>query len=657
MDINLVDLKRQYSMLNTENLINNIKKLITSGSFVGGPVLEEFESKFSNYNNCRYTIGVGSGTDALILALRSLGVGPGDEVIVPANTFIATAIAATHVGADVVFSDVNPDTYLMDESVESYITNKTKVIIPVHLYGNTVYMPKIMEIAKKYDLYVVEDCAQAIGAKVNGKNVGTFGDAGCFNGRSKVLTKDGYKTISSIRVGEEVLTHKNNYKKVTKLYNRNYVGDWVKLKLNGMRSTAAWGKRWLNATKEHPILVRRNNKPTWLPIKDVVVGDWVYIRSSRCSICNKKIPFFWDLCEFHNPAQKESVREKISISKYEGKDSYPNKTKHKHFYEDILPYANKLEKEGFRVIPIGVAIPDIIAIKDDKVIAYEIENQRTRERKLHKYDGQPKKYYDSVIWVEPDLVPNKSKVKHSYIEDESLDLVAVMVENKEVVSKKSTKVFNLEVEDDHSYFVADVAVHNCFSFYPAKNLGGLGQGGAVITNEDSISNEIRSLGNVGRADGTWYGYDKVGYNSRLDSINALFLSECLNYIDIWNDKRKNVALMYKACLCSADRLYKINENITLPHIDKGCDHVYHLYEIKTKEKDVRDRLLNFLKENGIGAALHYPITCNNQPIYYGYGKFPVAEELSETLISIPMHPYLSEVEVQKVSNFITKFYS
>jgi len=369
MTINFLDLKKQYNTLDIPNLMKGIEDIITNGKFVGGEALTTFETNFANYNGTKYAVGVGSGTDALIFALAGLGVGPGDEVIVPANTFIATALAVTHVGATPVFVDVNPLTYLVTSDIISKaITNKTKAIIPVHLYGNTVFMPDIINLSRKHNLFVIEDCAQAIGASVLGEKVGTWGDAGCF------------------------------------------------------------------------------------------------------------------------------------------------------------------------------------------------------------------------------------------------------------------------------------------SFYPAKNLGGLGQGGAIITSNKSIVDKAMCLGNVGRKEGSWYEYSDVGYNSRLDAVNALFLNTCLSHIDTWNVNRLKVAKRY-------EKNFSKCSTVSTPFIDKGCTHVYHLYEIKVTSKTIRDDLQIFLKDNGIFSALHYPVPCHKQEVYSEYNNltFGTTESLSDTLLSIPMHPFLTNDEIDFICEKIIQY--
>lgn len=157
-------------------------RVYTRSWYIEGVEDENFENAFAKYCDIKYCVGVGNGLDALFLALKALGVGAGDEVIVPSNTYIATALAVTYVGATPVFVEPDIRTFNIDPTrIEEAITEKTKVIMPVHLYGQPCDMDPIMEIAKKYGLFVVEDCAQAHGATYKGKVIGSFGDAAGFS--------------------------------------------------------------------------------------------------------------------------------------------------------------------------------------------------------------------------------------------------------------------------------------------------------------------------------------------------------------------------------------------------------------------------------------------------------------------------------------------
>jgi dTDP-4-amino-4,6-dideoxygalactose transaminase len=367
MKINFVDLPAQYRGIK-QLVLKDIEKALDTGGFMGS---EDFEEKFAFYHGSKYCVGVGSGTDALLLSLLALGIGPGDEVIVPANTYIATAFAVSHTGATPVFIDPDPKTYTMGmEGLHDAITERTRAIIPVHLYGYPADMHAIMAVADTYHFKVIEDCAQAAGAVFNDKKTGTFGDAGCY------------------------------------------------------------------------------------------------------------------------------------------------------------------------------------------------------------------------------------------------------------------------------------------SFYPAKNLGGLGQGGAVVTDDEGLAQVVRELGNVGRSSGSWFDYDHVGFNSRLDAINAKFLSHCLGKLGGWNESRRNAAAEYAYYLSDV-------EEVVLPLLSgPGLYPVFHLYELKCEDVDTRDALKAFLGDKGIPTGLHYPKPCHLQDMYIDAGSYcPVSEELSETLLSLPMHPKLNRGEVKFVCDSIKEFYN
>jgi dTDP-4-amino-4,6-dideoxygalactose transaminase len=179
--ISIVDLKAQYESIE-EEINEAIQGVLESSHFILGPNVEVLEREVAEYCECRYGVGVASGTDALRLSLHALGIGLGDEVITTPFTFIATANTICHTGATPVFVDIDPKTYNIDPTrIEKTITERTKAVLPVHLYGQPSDMGSIMEIAGRYGLRVIEDCAQAIGAEYKGRRVGSFGDLGCLS--------------------------------------------------------------------------------------------------------------------------------------------------------------------------------------------------------------------------------------------------------------------------------------------------------------------------------------------------------------------------------------------------------------------------------------------------------------------------------------------
>jgi len=179
--IKFLDLKNQYIKIQRE-VDDVIKNVINESAFIGGKYLKKFEEEFANYQEAKHCIGIGNGTDGLEIVLESLNLPSKSEIIVPANSFISTAEAVTRAGHKVVFCDCDQNNYTISiNSLKAKINKNTKAIMVVHLYGHPSDMDKILDIAKKHDLKVIEDCAQAHGAEYKGKRVGAIGDAGVFS--------------------------------------------------------------------------------------------------------------------------------------------------------------------------------------------------------------------------------------------------------------------------------------------------------------------------------------------------------------------------------------------------------------------------------------------------------------------------------------------
>ena len=346
-------------------IMQSFQDVYDANWFVMGKKLEAFEKEYAAFNDTKFSIGVSNGLDALHLALKALNVTKGDEVIVPSNTYIATALAASYVGATPVFVEPDPNTYNINPAnIEAAITSKTKVIMPVHLYGQVCDMDAIMAIAKKHNLFVVEDNAQAHGATFNGKITGSFGNA------------------------------------------------------------------------------------------------------------------------------------------------------------------------------------------------------------------------------------------------------------------------------------------NGTSFYPGKNLGALGDAGAVTTNDETIAKKIAMLRNYGSE--KKYHNEEIGFNMRLDEVQAGFLSVKLKHLNEWTKQRKEIAKQYNEALKNVG-------DLVLPAVHANATHVYHLYVIKTEN---RDGLQKHLSENGIGTLIHYPIPPHLQKAYqslgFKKGSFPIAEELADNCLSLPIWPGMTLDQVNTVAENIKK---
>ncbi len=220
-------LRQQFS--NASDLWSNLKKFVLTGDFTLGKELEIFEKKFAKLIGTKYAVGVNSGTDAIKLSLKTLNVGINDEVITAANTFVATVGAITEIGAKPVFVDCD-DTFCMNvELLEEKITKKTKAIVPVHFTGYMTNMPKLLKIAKKYNIPIVEDACQSILANINKKNSGTWGDFGAFSLHP-------LKNINVWSDGGIITTNKKKYYDKLKLLRNHGLVDRDTVKINGYNS-------------------------------------------------------------------------------------------------------------------------------------------------------------------------------------------------------------------------------------------------------------------------------------------------------------------------------------------------------------------------------------------------------------------------------------
>lgn len=214
MNVPFVDLKAQYAAIKSD-MDAAIQSVLDRTAFILGREHDEFEAAFAKYVGVQHAIGVCSGTDGLAMALAGCGIGPGDEVVTTANTYIATCEAISSVGATIRWVDADPRSYNMDPALlERAISSKTKALMPVHLYGQPAHMAPIMDVARKHGLKVIEDCAQAHGATYRGQQVGTFGDAACYSfypGKNLGACGDGGAVVTNDdRIAETVKLLRNH---------------------------------------------------------------------------------------------------------------------------------------------------------------------------------------------------------------------------------------------------------------------------------------------------------------------------------------------------------------------------------------------------------------------------------------------------------------
>jgi dTDP-4-amino-4,6-dideoxygalactose transaminase len=359
-----LDLRATYFELQ-EEIDTAVKGVMSSGAFILGKEVDLFEQEFASFLGIKHCIGVGNGLDALHLALRALEIGPGDEVLVPSNTYIATWLAVSYAGAKPVPVEPDAHTYNMSPRlIEAAITSRTKAIMPVHLYGQAADMDPILDIARRHNLYVIEDAAQAHGARYKGVRVGGLGD----------------------------------------------------------------------------------------------IAGW--------------------------------------------------------------------------------------------------------------------------------------------------------------------------------------------SFYPGKNLGAFGDGGAITTNSDEIAERLRVLRNYGSR--VKYYNEALGFNTRLDSIQAAVLRIKLRKLDEWNGRRSAVAARYLDALKDT--------GLVLPYVPSWADPVFHLFVVRTER---REEFMEFLKARGIGTLIHYPVPPHLQQAYsqlgWKEGSLPLTEQIHREVVSLPMGPHLSEQEVEAVIQAVREF--
>lgn len=219
-----VDLAAQYAD-ERDVLLPLIDRVLCSGQWVGGPAVEEFEDAAARYLGARHVVGVASGTDALILGLRALGIGTGDEIITPPNSFVASTAAILLVGAKPVFADVLPDQNIDPAAIEAAITPRTRGIMPVHLTGRMARMDGIMAIAERLGLAVIEDAAQAFGSRLNGRHAGTFGNVGAFSAHPlknlNAMGDAGFIATDDAGLAARLQLLRNNG-----LADRNTVAEW-----------------------------------------------------------------------------------------------------------------------------------------------------------------------------------------------------------------------------------------------------------------------------------------------------------------------------------------------------------------------------------------------------------------------------------------------
>ena len=272
MNVPLLDLKGQYSAIRDE-VREALDRVIESQHFILGPEVEAFEREVAEYSQCRFAVGVSSGTDALLAALMALNIGPGDEVLTTSYSFFATAGVIARLAATPVFVDIDPETFNIDPSlIESAITARTRAIIPVHLYGQMAEMDRILEIGRKHRIPIIEDAAQAIGAELHGRRAGSFGEMGClsfFPSKNLGGFGDGGMVITNSAEFADRVVMLRNHGFRTRYHNEILGGNFRldAIQAAVLRVKLKYLDRWTGGRQRNAALYREQIRRAQLPVE------------------------------------------------------------------------------------------------------------------------------------------------------------------------------------------------------------------------------------------------------------------------------------------------------------------------------------------------------------------------------------------------------
>ncbi len=359
------DYLREYKKLKRE-ILSAVKKVFKSGTLLFGQELIKFEKNFCKFNNSKYGIGVGSGTDALFIALKALGVGIGDEVITVSNTAIPTVASIINTGAKVRFVDIGKDSLMDIKKIKGAINSKTKAIVPVHLFGQTCDMGEIISISKKYNLKIVEDCAQACGALYKNQKAGSMGDVGCYSF---------YPTKILGAYGDGGFLTTNNKKLYEKMHRFRFYG------IDTLKKNKKWNNKYYSI--DHGTNSRLNEiQASILNLKLKYVNS--YIRKRRfiaqkyfkglmesgiiLPIVNKKNFHVFHIFAVSHP-KRELILKKLSLKKINLSIHYPYPIHIMKAYKNFTyDYSNRLIETERKAKTI-FSLPIYPSIKN-----YEIEN-------------------------------------------------------------------------------------------------------------------------------------------------------------------------------------------------------------------------------------------------------------------------------------------
>lgn len=324
MYVPLIDLKAQYRLL-SEEINNAVLEVLSSTNYIMGKSVMDFEKEFSKYLGVTHSISVANGTDALIIALKSLGIGAGDEVITSPFTFFATAESISAVGAKPVFIDVEMDTFNIDVTkIEEKITSNTKAIMPVHIFGQPADMDPILFIAKKFNLYVIEDACQAVGSEYKGNKIGNFGDVTCF---SFFPTKN----LGCAGDGGMIVTNSDEIATVARALRNHGSGE------NGQKAY-----KLLNNISEEVLKAQNSNETIYSPLKyyNYLIGYNSRLDAVQAAILSVKLKYLdtWNETRRDNAKfYQENIKNENIIKAFE-------KEGRKHVYHMYILQSEERDK-------------------------------------------------------------------------------------------------------------------------------------------------------------------------------------------------------------------------------------------------------------------------------------------------------------------------
>ena len=310
--IKFLDLHAQYSLIKNE-IDDAITSVINESAFIGGKYVKQFEENFSEYQQAQYCVGVGNGTDALEIAIEALNLPQGSEIIVPANSFIASAEAVVRTGHKIIFCDTSPDDYTINlDDLKCRITPNTSAIVAVHLYGHPCAMDPLLAIAKKYNLRIIEDCAQAHGAEYKGRRVGAIGDVGCFSfypGKNLGAYGDGGAIVTNNKELAIKCRMSANHGRITK-YNHEFGGR--NSRLDGLQAAILNVKlQYLDIWIDHRVM-----------IANIYIDEMKNITKVRVPRINSLVKHAYHLFVIRFP-ERDKLKEYLKSEKIETGIHYP----------------------------------------------------------------------------------------------------------------------------------------------------------------------------------------------------------------------------------------------------------------------------------------------------------------------------------------------